>query len=61
MSLPSKLQQVDTQGRRTSAFQESPLHGKALGLPVPLLPTVKTGAGVEMSVLDVFLLTAIMR
>lgn len=48
-SLPSKLRQVDTQGRRISAFQGPPLQGKALGLLVHLLLTLKTGVGVDTS------------
>lgn len=61
LSLPSKLRQVDTQGRRISAFQGPPLQGKALGLLVHRLLTLKTDVGVDTSVLDVFPLTAIMR
>lgn len=61
LSLPRKLWWADTQGRRISAFQGPPLQGKALELLVHLLLMLKTGVGVDTSVLDVFPHTAIMK
>lgn len=61
LSLSSKLRWVDTQGRRISALQGPPLQGKALELLVHLLLMLKTGVGVDTSVLDVFPFTAIMK